>query len=190
MTGDISDIHDNNHDLIVHTYQTKVSLAATKHTTTIMYCGNSTGSLLLPLLYLASLLPPPPPPPNTLLEEACSACTKHKTPWLTWQRSLISLNEVSTKVWCYIRTSSVVVVGIKYYYVDLLSLLTVVMLENNYLQGFIFSIVPWSLQVLIMGFYIFRIISIYVTHVHRLPHTYTQLWRLEQLTKITYSILV
>ena len=89
MTGDISDIHDNNHDLIVHTYQTKVSLAATKHTTTIMYCGNSTGSLLLPLLYLASLLPPPPPPPPKHTAGG-SLLSMHKT-----QNTLINMTEVT-----------------------------------------------------------------------------------------------
>ena len=45
---------------------------------------------------------PPRPPP---------ACSQHKTPWLTWRKSLISLNEVSTKVWCYIHVRTVVVVG-------------------------------------------------------------------------------
>ena len=53
-------------------------------------CGNSTaclatkaGSLLLPLLHLASLLPPPPS--NTPLEEACSAT----------QNTLINMKEVT-----------------------------------------------------------------------------------------------
>ena len=52
----------------------------------ILVCtyGNSTGSLLLPPPLFSKPVapppPPPPPPPNTPLEEACSACSQHKTP--------------------------------------------------------------------------------------------------------------
>ena len=43
--------------------------------TSLYACGNSTGSLLLPLPLFSK-----PVPPQTHLEEACSACSKHKTP--------------------------------------------------------------------------------------------------------------
>ena len=65
-----------------------------------------------PPLFSKPVTPPPPPPPsNTPLEEACSAYSKTLSTLL----SLISLNEVSTKVQCYIHT---MVIWIKYYYVD------------------------------------------------------------------------
>ena len=54
-----------------------------------------------PPLFSKPVTPPPPPPPsNTPLEEACSAYSKTLSTLL----SLIILNEVSTKVWCYIHT--------------------------------------------------------------------------------------
>ena len=51
----------------------------TLHITTSQYLWKFHRKLVAPPLYLASLLHPPPPS-NTPLEEACSACSKHKTP--------------------------------------------------------------------------------------------------------------
>ena len=70
-----------------YTQGTSVCTSKSTHICTGMYyyrlvstCGNSTACCLVTKPGSPPLPPPPPPPTHAPLEEACSACSQHKTP--------------------------------------------------------------------------------------------------------------